>query len=165
MPLLKTTFDDAGREFVLAPNGSLTHRAARIFLGVTAALMGTIAMVFVVRGFWPVLPFAGLEFGVLWWALGASMRNSRRREVIRIEDGVVSVESCGRRAQRAQYIRHWTRVRLEQPRGRTLPTRLLIESQGRYTEVGRFLTDAERVALHPDLMRFIGRVGESPSLA
>lgn len=164
MPLLAHTHDDGCREFVLAPNGSLGHRAAHLFLGVTAALMGTIALVFVVQGFWPVLPFAGLEFGVLWWALTASMRSSRRREVIRIEEGVVTVGAPGRGAQRARYVRHWTRVRLERPRIRTMPTRLLIESQGRATEVGRFLTDAERHALHPDLRRFIGSIGESPAL-
>jgi uncharacterized membrane protein len=70
----------------LAPNCSLTPRGARIFVGSVAALTFGVALFFTLRGFWPVLPFAGLEIGLLAWAVSASRVKGLEREVILVSD-------------------------------------------------------------------------------
>ena len=75
----------------LAPNCSLTPEAARWFVGSLALVTFSIAGFFASRGFWPVLPFAGLEIGLLAWAVHASMRRGSEREIIVVSDDQVGL--------------------------------------------------------------------------
>lgn len=150
----------------LAPNCSLTPSGARLFVGSLAAVTFTVAGFFALQGFWPVLPFAGLEIGLLAWAVSASMRRGSEREVIVVSDDEVVVE---RRApsgsRRTVFPRHWARVTLRGPQRAQHPSRLTIESHGRACEVGRFLTEDERLRLASRLERLVGKTSESPVLA
>jgi hypothetical protein len=56
----------------LAPNCSLTPQGARLFVGSLAAATFGLAGFLALRGLWPVLPFAGLEIGLLAWAVRSS---------------------------------------------------------------------------------------------
>ncbi len=158
---------EAGRHRIeLAPNCSLTPGGARWFVGSLALVTFSIAGFFASRGFWPVLPFAGLEIGLLAWAVHASMRRGSEREIIVVSDDQVVIE---RRAPsgsgRTVFPRHWARVTLRGPRPAQHPSRLTIESHGRSCEVGRFLTEGERRSLAAQLERLVGRTSESPVLA
>src|SRR5271155_2232763 len=62
----------------LAPNCSLTPTTARRFFVGTCLFSLAFAMVFVVHGFWPVLPFWALEMAALGLALHGSMGASVR---------------------------------------------------------------------------------------
>jgi len=44
------------------------------------------------------------------------------------------------------------------------PSRLVIESHGRACEVGRFLTEEERIGLAGRLRQLVGKSSESPAL-
>src|SRR5512137_97804 len=132
----------------LAPNCSLTPESARHFVGGLAVVTFAVAGYFALQGLWPVLPFAGLEIGLLWWAVRASMRAGRARELIVITDADVIVEHGGTaRSRRTVFARHWATVKLRDPLAALHPSRLTIESHGRACEVGRFLTEEERRAL------------------
>ena len=149
----------------LAANCSLTPRTALLFVGslalVTLGLAGFLAL----QGFWPVLPFAGIEIGLLAWAVRASMRDGQQREVIEVsEDMVVVRRSRGGNGQNAVFPRHWARVKLRDPLRAPLPSRLVIESHGRACVVGRFLTEEERLGLAKHLQQLVGRTSESPVL-
>src|ERR1043165_7708811 len=72
------------RRLVLTAPCSLTPRTARIFVGSVAAATFAVAGFFTVQGFWPVLPFAGLEIALLSWAVRVSMRDGARRQTITI---------------------------------------------------------------------------------
>ncbi len=130
--------------------------------GVSFAIAGFMAL----RGFWPVLPFAGAEMIFLGWALHASMARRFHRQTITVTESNVSVESRDR-THYAQVVfpRHWAQVKLRRPASRLHPSRLTIESHGRQCELGSFLTEEERRGLALRLQRLIGRVNESPSLA
>ena len=118
------------------------------------------------RGFWPILPFAGLEMLLLGWALKASMERRHHRQTITVTDADVSVESRDRaRCVQVVFPRHWAQVKLRRPASRLHPSRLTIESHGRQCELGTFLTEEERRGLAARLQRLIGRINESPSLA
>ena len=150
----------------LAPNCSLTPRGARYFVGSLALVTLGIGVYFASRGLWPVLPFAGLEVGLLAWAVRASLRKGSQREVILVSEADVVVE---RRApsgsRRTVFPRHWARVTLRGPLASQHPSRLTIESHGRACEVGRFLTEDERRSLAARLERLVGKTSESPALA
>jgi uncharacterized membrane protein len=150
----------------LAPNCSLTPRSARIFVASVAVLTLGTALVFALQGLWPVLPFAGIEVGVLWWAVRSSLRSGRQREAIVISDEAIVVERRGPAcSSRLVFPRHWATVKLRDPLVALHPSRLTIESHGRACEVGRFLTEEERHALAVRLRPLVGRTSESPALA
>ena len=125
-----------------------------------------IAAFLTLRGFWPVLPFAGLELAVLAWALRATLERRHYRQSITVTEDAVRVELCRKgHAREVVFPRHWARVKLRRPAARLHPSRLTIESHGRQCELGSFLTEEERRGLALRLERLIGRVNESPSLA
>ena len=158
--------DAALQRIEISPNCSLTVQGALLFFGslcfVSFALAGFMAL----QGFWPVLPFAGLEMMLLAWALKVSLDRRRRGEVITVSDDEVRVESrSGDKQVQVVFPRHWAQVKLRRPSSRLHPSRLVIESHGRGCEVGSFLTEEERRGLAIRLERLIGRVNESPALA
>ena len=150
----------------ICPHCSLSVRAAFLFFGGVCAVSFAIAGFMAFRGFWPVLPFSGLEMAFLGWALKVSMERRHHRETITVTDADVSVELSDR-VHSVQHVfpRHWAQVKLRRPESRLHPSRLTIESHGRQCELGNFLTEAERRGLALRLQRLIGRVNESPSLA
>jgi uncharacterized membrane protein len=149
----------------ITPNCSLSVRGALLFFGSLCAVSFTIAGFMALRGFWPVLPFAGLEMGVLGWALNASLARRFHRQTITVTETDVRVESrdC-KHCSLVVFPRHWARVKLRRPASRLHPSRLTIESHGRQCELGGFLTETERRGLALRLSRLIGRMNESPTL-
>jgi len=153
------------RVLELRPRCSLTPRTARIFVATVAATTFTVAGIFAFHGFWPVLPFAGLEIGLLVWAVRVSMRAGIERETITIAEDSITVTRKTYRGEYSQvFPRHWARVTLHAPLAALHPTRLTIESHGRACQVGRFLTEDERRSLAARLKQLVGNVNESPVL-
>ena len=149
----------------ISPNCSLSVRGALIFFVLTCIAPLGIAAVLAAKGFWPILPFAGLEIALLGWALKSGLERRFHRQTITVTAQDVSIESCVReRCARVVFPRHWAQVKLRRPAAWQHPTRLTIESHGRQCELGGFLTDEERRGLALRLQRLIGRVNESPSL-
>jgi uncharacterized membrane protein len=150
----------------LAPNCSLTAPAAAVFFATIAFVTLSVAMLFVVQGYWPVLPFAGLEVLVLGWALNASLRRRGWRERILVSEQQIAIESSVRgESTQVVFSRHWARIKLRAPFYALHPSRLLIESHGRSVEVGGFLNEEERRRLALRLKRLVGNTSESPALA
>lgn len=148
----------------LLPNCSLTVPAALMFFASIAFASLTFAMFFVVQGFWPVLPWAGLELAVLGWALWASMRRRRWTQTITVTEAEIAITTRSREGERRiVFARHWASVKLRGPQG-WHPSRLLVESHGRVCELGSFLTEEDRQALHRRLAELVGRPAESPPL-
>ncbi len=149
----------------ICPHCSLSVRAALLFFASLCFVSFAIAGFMASRGFWPILPFAGLEMAFLGWALRVSMARRHHRETITVTDSDVSVELRDQRYS-VQHVfpRHWAQVKLRRPVSRLHPSRLTIESHGRQCELGSFLTEAERRGLAQQLQRLIGRTNESPSL-
>ena len=129
-----------------------------MFFGSLCAVSFAIAGILALRGFWPVLPFAGAEMILLGWALRTSLARRFHRQTITVTDSDVSVESCDR-THYAQVVfpRHWAQVKLRRPASRLHPSRLTIESPGRQCELGNFLTEEERRGL-VDSLRNLERI-------
>jgi uncharacterized membrane protein len=149
----------------LAPNCSLSPRAALLFFASICLVSFSIALAMALRGLWPVFPFAGLEMLLLGWALMVSMRRRHFSQTITLTDQHIAVDTrIGERVEQVEFPRHWAQVRLRSADTRLHPSRLTIDSHGRSCEVGGFLTEEERRALAARLMRSIGRINESPPL-
>lgn len=150
----------------LVPHCSLTPRGAVVFFASVCAVSFGIAGLLAAKGFWPVLPFAGLEMAVLGWALRDSMARRHYCETIVITESDVEVEARqGAASVKAVFPRHWAQVKLRSGLSPLHPSRLVIESHGRRREIGSFLTEQERLSLAARLRRLVGRVNESPTLA
>lgn len=153
--------------FELRPNSSLTPRAAAWFYGSLVAVLLGVAAGCAALGFWPVLPFAGLEAAVLLGAVGWVQRRAGAREFIRVDRASVVVEKClhGRRGSQGRvayaFERPWTRIELRRGRPAHWPSRLLFSSRGRSVEVGAFLTDGERRGLKDRLAELLADDDES----
>lgn len=149
----------------IAPHCSLTPRGARwFFLSICVASL-SIALPLTFMGFWPVLPFAGLEIALVGWALRTSMARRHQRQTIIVSEDRVTVEDVSPpEARRVEFPRHWAQVRIRAGGSPLHPSRLTVESHGRGLEIGHFLNEQERLSLAKRLKRLIGRVAESPSL-
>ena len=137
-------------QLVIGPNASLTaSQAWMIMAGIGAIALG-IAGVWAVLGFWPILPFAGLELAAVGAALWVCLRRNRYREVLTFRGPVLRVEfgalGLGAKA-RYEFRRAWTQVTSEAGATRHDPTHLHLVSGAQHVEIGRCLTDAERVRL------------------
>jgi uncharacterized membrane protein len=153
------------RVLELTPRCSLTAKGARYFVAAVATPTFGVAGLFTLQGFWPVLPFAGLEIALLWWAVRASLRSGQVRETITISEEWVTISRRDRHGEGSSvFPRHWTRVTLHAPLAALHPSRLVLESHGRACEVGKFLTEDERRSLAVRLKQLVGNVNESPAL-
>ena len=123
-----------------------------------------IAGICVWRGYWPVLPFTGLELLLLGVVLRISLRRGRYREVIQISDDRVIIDKIGHeRHERLEFPRLWARVEVSRPRRPGHPSRLLIGSHGKRCEVGESLVESDRASLGRRLAELIGATGTLPS--
>lgn len=133
--------------FQSRPNHSLTRTQERLVFWSLAALCFATAIGFALLGFWLILPFAGLEIGLLAWAFEALRSREGDYETLTIEGDVVVVEwHAGKHGERREMNRHWARVACECRRpGRDC--RVSVSSHGRATEVGQYLSDEARLQL------------------
>jgi uncharacterized membrane protein len=152
------------RRLVIRPNCSSTWRQSLVFLTAVAVPLGVVAVVLAWRGFWLVLPFAGLEVGALFASLYVVARATRRCQVVSIGPATVVVEKgrdSGHGAaqrgpeQRVTFERGWVRIELASPVTRRDASRLWIAAPGRRVEIGEFLVEAEREMLARELRRLL----------
>jgi uncharacterized membrane protein len=110
------------------------------FLAVTIGIATAFSLIF---GAWPILPFAGIEMGVLYLAFRYIDRHAGDYERITIQGDQVAVEIReGNGVRRHELNRCWAQVVCE---GRG--ARLALRSHGREIEIGRHLCDEERVRM------------------
>ena len=151
--------EDEPLRIEIRPNCSLSVGGARLFFASACLVPFGMGGVFAWKGFWPILPFAGLEMALLAWAHMVSLERRLHRQTITVTDDQVWVESHdGRGSSQVVFPRHWAQVKLRRPAARLHPCRLTIESHGRQYELGGFLTEEERRGLALRLQRHIGRI-------
>jgi uncharacterized membrane protein len=154
----------AARHFDLAPHCSLTPRTALLFFGSVCFATFGVAGAATLMGYWPVLPFAGAEMALLGWALKTSMDRRHEHEHIDVTESEVIIEYSRGTPTRVVFPRHWARVKIRRPKSPLHRAHLVIESHGRAYEVGKFLSEEERLQLASHLGRVIGGMNQSPAL-
>ena len=148
MDEVRTGHPPAHTIIVVQPNASLSIRQAIWFMASISTVSLGVALYLTWLGFWPVLPFAGIELVALALALWVSMRDNAYREVIRVEGDRVQLEfgMVGEGARsRVDLPRAMVRVRGERGLAGDLHLMLLCGEQ-RF-ELGRCLGPQDRASL------------------
>lgn len=130
--------------FESRPNCSLSGASRKLAFWVIAAVCLGVASGFCLLGCWPVMPYAGVEVGVLAWAFGVIGRREFDYENLVIDRDRVSIVTRREgRVEKRELNTLWTRVQLvcERPGSNC---RVLIRSAGLATEVGCHLDDEGR---------------------
>ena len=142
--------------FEIFPNRSLTVRSAAVFYLSIVATPLAIASLFAMAGFWPILTVAGIEVVALGAALWWTMRKTKTRELIKIDERSVVIRKirpdCD---EQHEFSRYWTQVKLVRPAATNWPSRLMLRSKGHSVEIGSFLTNSERDGLERRLSEVI----------
>ena len=133
----------AGFSRVAMRNNSLSSSGRVFAFGFIFVVSVGIACAFAALGAWLILPFAGLEMLVLFWAFHHVERHASDYERIAIAGDKVSIEirEVGR-ARHHELSRYWAQVVVSRN-----GARLALRSHGREVEIGRHLNDCERLAL------------------
>jgi len=149
-------------KFESRPNQSLTRPQERLVFWSLAALCFATASGFAAMGYWLILPFAGLEIGLLAWAFNVLRSREADYETLVIEgDAVVLEWHSGPRSGRREMNRHWVRVACGcRTPGRNC--RLSVSSHGRATEIGQYLSDEARLQLAATLRNRLQDQGNAP---
>ena len=136
-----------GYEFVSGPNRSLSLKQRQFaFWGVAAPCMG-IALFFASMGYWLMLPFAGLEIGLLAWAFESLRAHDEDYESITIRGDRLSLAWREAGATHSRELNtHWTQVECVCEQGEN-QCRFCLHSHGETIELGRYLDDQSRIKL------------------
>lgn len=152
------------RRVMIRPNRSLSWHQSMVFLGAIAVPMVLVSVVLAVKGYWLILPFAGVEIAVLFACFYVVAHAACRCEVISIGESLVTVEKGRDRgmgpepvgtAGRTKFARGWVRVELSDRAGHWYPQRLWIGASGRRVEIGEFLVEEEKTELAAELHRLL----------
>lgn len=150
---------------VVQPNASLSvAQAIGFMISISAVSLG-IAVWLAFQGFWPVLPFAGIELAALGLALWVSVRGNAYREVIRVDGDEVVIEfGMAGQGARSRLTLPRAMVRVWSERQFAGEIRLLLVCGEQRFDIGRCLGPQDRRSLYRRL-REVFRPGWQNSAA
>lgn len=145
------------------PNQSLSWRASRHIIAFLAMVTLGIAASFAALGLWPILPFAGLETGLVAWAIWSVQRRLHLHEIIEISESAIRILERGPRHIRERFFcpRAWAFVVERKGAWRGHPSRVFVLCQGREWEIGRSLPGEERSRLARRVGQLLGPLGSA----
>lgn len=136
---------------VLRPNQAASWRDNRVFLIVIAIVSAFIGIGFALMGAWMILPFAGLEILTLTSLLWFVVSTHSRQEVVHFSEAEIVVEQGKHQPEHVwRCQRPWCRFTLVRSHP-WYPRQLKLRCHQREIEIGGFLNDEERDALHGHL--------------
>ena len=138
--------------FTARRNNSLSSSGRLLVFGfILTVSLGIAAAFAVIFGAWPILPFAGIEMGVLYLAFRYVDRHAGDYERITIRGDSVAVEVReGTGVKRFELNRCWAQLVRD-------GSHWALRSHGRDIEVGRHLCEEQRLEMARDLARELRR--------
>jgi uncharacterized membrane protein len=157
MPYEWLPSDDTAFRLHAWPHRSLTQRGFVWFLGTTASLIA-LPMLTVLGSpvVWALLPFMVATVAGIWLALRKNGRDRSIVEELVITPTRVSLTRHGPRGRKQDWEAnpHWLRVTLHEDGG-PVPNYLTMKAKGREVELGAFLSEDERKALHAEVQEVL----------
>jgi len=136
-----TVGGESGYALAARRNNSLTSSDRIFAFGLIALVSLGIATAFACLGAWLILPFAGVEVLVLYWAWRWIERHAHDYERLTITGDLVEIEVADvERLRRFRFNRCWTQVVCARD-----GACLALRSHGKQIEFGRHLTNEERL--------------------
>lgn len=138
------------------PNCSLSSVGTLSVFSIITLITLFFSLAFVLKGAWPVLPFAGTELLTLGFCFYHVRRHTSDFERLTIDDDKVIVETHEPgHDKRIELNSYWARLVLDcMPDGHC--RRLTLLSHGREVEFGRHMTSEERLSLALQLKPRLG---------
>lgn len=139
--------DERAFEAVLYPNRSLDRSGFIVLMVGVSSLAAALGLAFALAGAWPVSGFLWLDVLLLHLAFRSVQRQSRRRELIRLDASGLHVRRVDPDGSWRdwRFEPYWVRVDMDDPPRRD--SLLTLASHGLRLRVGAFLTLEERLAL------------------
>ncbi|MEM8546540.1 MAG: DUF2244 domain-containing protein [Pseudomonadota bacterium] len=153
--------------FVLTPNCALSAGGAVLFFAGIATVSLVIAFGFVLMGYWPVLPFAGLELALLGWALRRSWQRGQCSEEIVIDANEITLierDADGETCRTRQLPTPWTQVALITDRRGVIERELAFGREGCWWVFGRFLVEPEKRSLRRRIEQVLRQIRDTAPL-
>lgn len=139
----------------LCRNNSLSWQGNKLFFGFMVVVSLTIALMFVLLGAWPILPFAGLELAVLGLCIYLTALRKKDREVIEFSEEqlvlqkVRSAKLVSQKFERADVYFE----RIESATHGGAAKLHLCALNGGHVEIGIDLAEEEKESLISDLQK------------
>ncbi len=152
--------DARGQRLHLWPHRSLPRRGFVIFVGATAALLSLpLIAVLGTPVLWALLPFLAAALAALWWAIHRSWRDGEIVEDLTLTPERTRLIRHGPRGRRQEWEAntHWVRAVLH-PSAGPVPNYITLQGGPREVELGAFLSEDERLALHAELQAALARL-------
>ncbi len=138
-------------------NVSLSRAGRRLFLGLIFMNTGVLATAWAMVGAWPILPFAGIELGLLAYAFHYVGKFDSDYERLTIDGSTVIVDIRERGLVRShRFNRPWVRLVCVEQGNRC---RLGLQYQGHEYGLGKLMNDEQRFAWARELRKQIRMVG------
>lgn len=138
-----TVGPDTGYSCTARRNNSLSSSDRLLAYGFIALVSLSIAAAFAWLGAWLVLPFAGIEVALLFFAFCYSERHARDYERLTIDGDMLRIQILDAgREQVLEFNRRWAQVAYTQD-----GSRLALRSHGKEVVFGRHLTNAQRLTV------------------
>jgi uncharacterized membrane protein len=132
---------------VLKRNCSMSPAALAAVFGALAAVVLVISIGFAIAGAWLILPFAGLEIGLLAAAYLAYARHAADYERIELDAGRLTIEvGEGSGTRRVEMQARGARLSIEKER-------VLLRGAGEELEIGRHLDAETRTRFAAELQK------------
>ena len=130
--------------------------AAGILFASYVAMMLAIGIGFWAYGAWMILPFMGLEVGVIAVVIYLLSRHRDDYELLLVDDDAVRVlRRHGDRETRAEFQRYWAQVTLDTDRDGWYPARLFIRSHGKEMEIAEYMSEEAKLDLARELRTIV----------
>jgi uncharacterized membrane protein len=141
---------------ILQPNRSFSWRDNVWFLVGISGLSLMIGLMFMLQGFWLILPFGVLELSLLGACLYQCARFTHLQEVITFTPEALTIErGYGKPDKRHEFHRIFAQIFVRKPLHRWYGSKVAIRSKGKEVEVGSFLSEDERKSLIKDLRSMV----------
>jgi len=140
-------------QIVVRANKSMSWRANVILAASLGSLSAVFGGVIAVAGFWMVLPFAGLEFLLVYFCLNRAYKRLGYTEVIsKMEDKLLVESGYNKPVATSEMPSHWTRVQFDDPPSAFDVGRLWLQCSGKSLEIGHALNKEEKRMLYKEIL-------------
>ncbi len=139
--------DRGNFRLIIKPNCSLTLKAAFMLVGLFGVVGVAIATYMVILGAWPVLPFVGLELAFVAAVFVFLQKRTEFYDLIESDGDSIKLILRDREGEKRRTLqRYWAQVKVI-TKHKWYPSQLLLGSHGEFDEIGKFLTEEDRLLL------------------
>ncbi len=154
MVLRQVNSDTGVTQIVVRANRSMSWRANVLLAASLGGLSAVFGGVIASFGFWMVLPFAGLEFLMVYFCLSKAYRRLGYTEVISMVGDKLLVESgYNKPVMTSELPSHWTKVKFADPSSAFEVGTLSLQCSGKSLEIGRALGKEDKRLLYTEVLR------------